>query len=80
MSEEINSAKKDSSKEIIEEASGHGGIHFTKQELVFLVCESICILFYGLFTTYDGELTSPLSTKETDKVTTAFLTEKYPLF
>ncbi len=68
------------SKDELEEAQGHGDIHFTKQELTFFVCEAICILFYGLFTTYDGEYTSPLSTKETDKVTNEFLKEKYPLF
>lgn len=64
MSEEIKSLKK--SRDEIEDASGHGDIHFSKQELTFLVCEAICILFYGLFTTYDGALTSPLSTKATD--------------
>jgi hypothetical protein len=79
MSEEIKSLKK-SSKEEYEEASGHGGIHFSKQELTFLVCEAICILFYGLFTNYDDPLTSPLSDKDTDKVTNEFLKEKYPLF
>ena len=76
---EIKSLKKSSNDEY-EEALGHGGIHFSKQELTFLVCEAICILFYGLFTTYDGAMTSPLSTKETDKVTNEYLKEKYPLF
>jgi hypothetical protein len=43
------------------EEESHGGLHFSKQELTFLVCEAVCILFYGLFTTYDGDMTSPLS-------------------
>lgn len=79
MSEEIKSLKK-SSKDEYEEASGHGDIHFSKQELTFLVCEAVCILFYGLFTTFDGPLTSPLSDATSDKLTNAFLKEKYPLF
>jgi ammonium transporter Rh len=72
---DIKSLKKDK-----EEGEGHEGIHFSKQELSFLVCEAICILFYGLFTTYDGPLTSPLSDAKTDIDTNAFLKEKYPLF
>ena len=73
---ELKSLKKDHE----EEDEGHGGFHFSKQELCFLVCEAVCILFYGLFTTYDGDMTSPLSTEDMDKVTNEYLKEKYPLF
>jgi hypothetical protein len=45
----------------------------------FLVCESICILFYGLFTDY-GEKTSPLTTADEDKEINKYLNAKYPLF
>jgi hypothetical protein len=75
-----HSEKEKNEKDEYEEAQGHGGIHFSRQELTFLVCEAICILFYGLFTTFDGDKTSPLSTSDTDKVTNEFLKEKYPLF
>jgi DsbC/DsbD-like thiol-disulfide interchange protein len=36
-------------------------IQLERAEFTFLVCEAICILFYGLFTEY-GENASPLST------------------
>lgn len=45
-----------------------------------MICEAVCILFYGLFTTYDGDYTSPLSDDKMDKKTNDFLKEKYPLF
>lgn len=55
MSEEDKSLKSlKKSKDELEEAQGHGDIHITRQETIFFVCEAICILFYGLFTTYDG--------------------------
>ena len=31
---------------------GHG-VTATRSEIVFIICEAICILFYGLFTEFD---------------------------
>jgi ammonium transporter Rh len=65
-------------EEFFDDGEAHGFV-FGRAELTFLVCESICILFYGLFTEF-GEYTSPYSgDKENDK-STDFLQEKYPLF
>ena len=47
--------------------------------MCFLVCEAVCILFYGLFTEY-GDLTSPHSTEADDAKTADFLQKKYALF
>jgi hypothetical protein len=47
--------------------------------MVFLVCEAICILFYGLFTEF-GEMTSPKSTAKEDEKIASYLQSKYPLF
>jgi hypothetical protein len=55
------------------------GIHLGRSEMCFLVCEAVCILFYGLFTEY-GELTSPSSTAADDAVINDHLQQKYPLF
>ena len=54
-------------------------IELGPSSMSFFVCESICILFYGLFTEF-GDMTSPLSTPADDQVTTAYLQAKYPLF
>lgn len=58
-------------EEFPDDGEAHGFV-FGRAELTFLVCESICILFYGLFTEY-GELTSPLSGKEENDKATDFL-------
>ena len=50
-----------------------------RAELTFLVCETICILFYGLFTEY-GVGTSPHSTAAEDLVISDHIQQKYPLF
>jgi hypothetical protein len=55
------------------------GIELGPSSMSFLVCESICILFYGLFTDY-GEKTSPLTTADEDKEINKYLHAKYPLF
>lgn len=55
------------------------GIHLGRSEMCFLVCEAICILFYGLFTEY-GDMTSPHSTAADDLVTADHLQQRYPLF
>ena len=36
-------------EEFFDDGEAHGFV-FGRAELTFLVCESICILFYGLFT------------------------------
>jgi ammonium transporter Rh len=64
--------------EEFEDGEAHG-FAFGRAELTFLVCESICILFYGLFTEYGG-LTSPYSDKAANEKASDFLQEKYPLF
>ena len=51
----------------------------SRSAMVFLVCEAICILFYGLFTEY-GEMTSPKSTAKEDEEIASYLQSKYPLF
>jgi hypothetical protein len=59
--------KKDLKEEKFPEDGEAHGFAFGRAELTFLVSESICILFYGLFTEF-GEYTSPLSgDKENDK-------------
>ena len=65
-------------EEFPDDGEAHG-FKFGRAELVFLVCESICILFYGLFTEF-GEYTSPLSDSKANDKATEFLQEKYPLF
>ena len=55
------------------------GITLGRAEMTFLVCEAICILFYGLFTVY-GKGTSPLSTAAQDKDINEELFDRYPLF
>jgi hypothetical protein len=55
------------------------GIHLGRSEMCFLVCEALCILFYGLFTEY-GEQTSPNSTAKDDLAIADYLQQKYPLF
>ena len=63
--------KDDKDEEFPDDGEAHGFV-FGRAELTFLVCESICILFYGLFTEF-GEYTSPYSgDKENDKAN-AFL-------
>lgn len=54
-------------------------LHLGRSELTFLVCEAVCILFYGLFTKF-GELTSPLTTEIEEKAVSEYLQFKYPLF
>ncbi len=55
------------------------GIELGRSEMAFLVCEALCILFYGLFTEF-GQQTSPFTTKEQDEEITAELQKKYALF
>lgn len=55
------------------------GIQLGRSEMTFLVCEAVCILFYGLFTEY-GEETSPFSTAEDDVKINDILHNKYALF
>lgn len=55
------------------------GIHLGKAELTFLVCETVCILFYGLFTEY-GDGTSPQSTAADDVAIKNKIQAQYPLF
>ena len=54
-------------------------IQLGRAETTFLVCEAICILFYGLFTKY-GKDASPFSTEKDDEEITDLLQKKYPLF
>jgi hypothetical protein len=37
---------------------GHSDIGISRAEIVFVICEAIAILFYGLFTEFD-DLTKP---------------------
>ncbi len=55
------------------------GIHLDRAEMTFLVCEAVCILFYGLFTEY-GEQASPFSTEADDKLINHELQSRYPFF
>jgi len=32
---------------------GKSDLGISRAEIVFIICEAICILFYGLFTEYD---------------------------
>ncbi len=58
-------------EEFPDDGEAHGFV-FGRAELAFLVSESICILFYGLFTKY-GKMTSPYSGKDENEVATKFL-------
>lgn len=53
-------------------------IGISRSEIVFLVCEAICILFYGLFTEF--ELASPQLDPSREGDAAWELHDKYPLF
>jgi hypothetical protein len=55
------------------------GIELGRAETTFLVCEAVCILFYGLFTEY-GDKASPFSSADDDVTITNYIQEKYPFF
>jgi|LauGreDrversion4_2_1035121.scaffolds.fasta_scaffold232242_1 hypothetical protein len=63
--------KKLDTEEFPEDGEAHGFV-FGRAELTFLVCESICILFYGLFTEF-GDYTSPYSGDKENEKATEFL-------
>lgn len=53
-------------------------IGISRAEIVFLTCEAICILFYGLFTEFD--LASPQLDPAREEEARFDLHNRYPLF
>lgn len=53
-------------------------IGISRAEIIFLVSEAICILFYGLFTEFD--LASPQLDPSREADAAYELHDKYPLF
>jgi hypothetical protein len=51
----------------------------SRAEIVFLISEAICILFYGLFTEFN-QYNSPMVTGANEKKAYQIAHSKYPLF
>ena len=57
----------------------HGGFQIGRAEITFLICEAICILFFGLFTEYaDGS--SPKTPKGAEAEIQDFMHDKYAMW
>jgi hypothetical protein len=51
----------------------------SRAEIVFLISEAICILFYGLFTEFN-EYNTPMILEKNEKKAYQIAHSKYPLF
>ena len=52
---------------------------FGRQEITFLLCEAVCILFYGLFTEFKTG-TDPKTRSIDEPANHTYMHDKYPLF
>jgi hypothetical protein len=58
---------------------GKSGFEISKSEIVFIICEAICILFYGLFTEFDDYNTPKIKAENEHKADEIAWT-RYPSF
>jgi ammonium transporter Rh len=60
------------------EKEGHG-VTVSRSEIVFIICEAICILFYGLFTEFD-EFNKPTIDPANEHLSEEIAWTRYPSF
>lgn len=58
---------------------GKSDIGISRAEIVFIICEAICILFYGLFTEYDI-YTSTMILPSNEPLAVEVARTRYPFF